>query len=204
MVSVNGYRIKEEDVINLVAGAVIAAIALFLFFRNPTFELGLQVVFAAVIAVAAREFGQRTVANFMHGRIESNFSTGGGAISIVFGCLALVFQAPLALIVPLYSNIRYERHELWGYDVDVLWSKRKYWIGAAGVTTVLLTWIPFYLLDLKVISASLGVFALSQMAPFNETEFFEGRTDGAHILLVSGLAWLLLTGLSVTAVFVSL
>lgn len=195
-----GFNLEEDDLVSLGGGVLVAAVAFTMFFQSYTLGNAWRVVLAALVAVGARETGQRVLANRMNAEMESVLSYGGSLLSLMAGALAVAFEAPIALVLPLYSEFESERYKQWGYEIDVMWSKRKYWLGAVGITSVLVAWIPFYFLDMTVVSKSLAVFALSQMLPLNETELFDGRTDGAHVLIHSGFVWLILAGLSLAGV----
>lgn len=196
-----GFNFDNEDILAVAAGIAVAAIGFAGFNQRwqPLFML--QLLLASVLVVAAREISQRTTAYLMNAYQDTELRKKGSFVSIMFAVSAVLLEAPVALIIPFSSSWEQKDYEQWGKSIDVVYPKREYWLGAMGVVGVLALWSVMFYLDLDTLATSAGVFALSQMLPLNETGFFDGRTDGAYVLLHSGFIWLLLTGLSLLTIF---
>lgn len=191
--------LSEKETVAAALAVLAAVVGLSGFHRSLSPEIILPVAAAAVLATVVRIAGQKIVGSMMRARAEMVLSREGSVISVAVAAAAFVFEAPLALVLPLRSEFDNTRYELWGFDVDVVWPKREYWIATGGVISILLLWAGGLALGAHVFSKSVGVFALSQMVPMNDFEFYEGKTDGAYIILHSEMTWVLLLGVSIIA-----
>lgn len=194
-----GFNVDAEDVKALVVAFVVTSVCVAAFYRRLELYTILSSIAAAFLAVASRELAQRYASHLMHAYQDTSLRPRGSFLSLGTAVAALLVNAPIALIIPLSSSFEQKDYEQWGYSVDVVWPKREYWIAGAGVAATLVTWISVYLLGFQDVATGIGLFAVSQMIPLNEPDFFQGKTDGAYVLLHSGYVYLLLAGLSMIA-----
>lgn len=190
----------EADIINLAIG-LIAVTAAFTGLSQAT-DIGtvLTAFATAFLAIGAREAGQRIVGQLMNAEVTVNLSKPGTGATLVGAVAGFVSSFPFALIFPIYNSYSNKRYESWGYEVDVVWTKRRYWIASIGMIFMLLTaWIA-YGFEAYTVSKGICIFVLFQLIPLKETRLIEGDLDGSHILVHSGIAWVAFIAFAVLGV----
>lgn len=179
----------RQDLVNLGIGLIATTVA----FIGLNLDLGFNGVLTAFItaflAIGMREAGQRTVAHFIVADVDVNLSKPGTGTTFLGAVAGFFASFPFALIFPIYNSYSNKRYESWGKDIDVVWTKRRYWIASMGMIFMLLTaWIAYGLNAFNV-SRGICIFVLFQLVPLKETRLIEGDLDGAHILIHSGFSW---------------
>lgn len=136
----------------------------------------------------------------MNAEVTVELSEPGTAATLVGAATGFLTSFPFTLIFPIYNSYSNKRYESWGYEVDVVWTKRRYWIASVGMISMLLTaWIS-YGFEAYTISKGICIFVLFQLIPLKETPLIEGDLDGSHILIHSGFTWVAFIALAVLGV----
>lgn len=148
---------------------------------------------ASIFVLGIREAAQRTTARLMGASVNMNMSRKGSATTTLVALYSYVTGLGLAVILPLFNTYESERYESWGKSVDVVWSKREFWLALSGILTLTLSSLTLYRIEYFTFLQLTTIFTLSQMIPLREL-VVEGSTDGAYILFHSGFTWLILTG----------
>lgn len=198
------FDISNGEVRNFLLAALVMTLAFTAFFKE--YEAGRILFFGTVslLILGVRELAHRTIAYFMTAYVELEFSTMGALLSIMAAIGAVGLDLPLIILLPVSSSFSNVRYESWGYEIDVVWSKREYWFAAFGILALTLLTVVTWMLGYTRISLSTALFTLYQLLPLKETNLIEGSLDGAYILLYSGFVWLLFVGVAVVGIAVSL
>ncbi|WP_414836921.1 hypothetical protein [Candidatus Nanohalococcus occultus] len=179
----------KQDLTNLTAG-LFALTAAFIGLQGSfNFSSVTNGFLAGFLALGARELGQRSVAQQIRAKVDVKLSKPGLALTLLGAVAGFFSSYPLALIFPLFNSYSNDRYESWGRDIDVVWTKRRYWIASMGMIAMLSTAFITYSLGAFMISKSISLFVLFQLIPLKETPLIDGDLDGAHILIHSGFAW---------------
>lgn len=191
---------SEEDLKNLGVGLVATTVAFTGLSQATSFNAGFNAFLAAFLAIGARETGQRAVGQLMNAEVTTELSVPGTATTFAGAIIGFLTSFPFALIFPIYNSYSNKRYESWGYEVDVVWTKRRYWIASVGIVFMLLTAWFAYGFGAYTVSKGICIFALFQLIPLKETPLIEGDLDGSHILIHSGFAWVAFIAFSVLGI----
>ena len=189
----------QEEVQNFAVAVLVTAAGLIAFYREFAVFSVIALFLTALTALFARETGQRLVAQLMKAKVKLEISKAGIVVSLGAALVAVITDAPVLFLIPVYSTFSVLEHKQWGYDIPVIWSKREAWIAGAGAFFMLSLAGIAYLLESYVVSRSLALFCFFQMIPLKDTVLSD-NTDGAYLLLQSGFMWLLLTALSILGI----
>jgi hypothetical protein len=190
------FRLSIDEINYLVVGILVTAAAFTAFsgvleLQNAIFYLG---VAAAVLGV--REFGQRTVAQWMDAKVDLNLSMKG-SITTVFGAfLAILTDLPIILPFPVHSSFSIENYEQWGKGVDSMWLKREAWLAYGGIIALLIAGFTSTLLNMPKLQNAFFLFTAFQLLPFDNDGIPTGALDGSYVLKQNGFYWLIFMFLS--------
>ena len=154
------------------------------------------VFFGGLMAFVTRELGQRAVAHLMNADVNTHLSKNGSMLTLFTGFIAALFGYPLAILLPSENSYEMRAHEQWGQVVDVIWSKREFWLAVGGIMALTLISTLLFLLGQNTLAQIISVYTLSQMIPLREI-IVKRSTDGAYILFHSGFMWLTFTGFNI-------
>lgn len=191
------FDFSVEEVKNFLLASVVVAAALIALDRIYEPLHMLRYILVAPLLLGLREFGQRLTAQQMDAYVETEFSRQGSIFSIATAIFAVLIDLPLIILLPIYNTFDNKEYESWGYEIDVVWSKREYWLAAIGIVFVMLLWPVFMYLGWHNLATAIGLFTGFQLIPLKESALMEGTSDGAYILLYSGFVWTALFGLSI-------
>lgn len=180
----------NQDLKHLAVGLLAVAVALAGFNQATEFNSLLPVLAAAFLAIASRELGQRAVGQLVNAEVDVELSKPGALITLLGAAVGYLASFPFAFILPIYSSFSNRKYESWGYEIDFVWVKRRYFIATFGMIAMLLTAAVSYSIGAHTVSKGISLFALFQLLPLKENRLIEGDTDGAHILIQSGFTWL--------------
>ena len=191
------FDFSVEEVKNFLLASVVVAAALIALDRIYEPVHILKYVLLAPLLLGLREFGQRITAEQMNAYVETHFSRQGSIFSLATAVFAILIDLPLIILLPIYNEFDNTEYESWGYQIDVVWSKREYWLASVGIVFVMFSWPVFMLLGWNDMATAVGLFTGFQLIPLKESALMEGSSDGAYILLYSGFIWTALFGLSI-------
>ena len=196
----SAFHFTVDDLNYFVVAAVVVAAAFVAFSGELT--LGNSIFYLAVSTgiLAAREFGQRTLAQWMDAEVELDLSLEGASISVLGAMTAVVTGLPFILLFPISNSFSVEKYEQWGKSVDAMWSKREAWIVEGGLFTLLATGLIFHFIDMSAVANSFWLFSAFQLLPFSNSRIPTGKLDGAYILRENGFKWLILMAFSLIGV----
>lgn len=197
------YRISADEA-KYLAVAVLTVAAGFAGYKQLTDPVPiLSWLGIAALVIAVREFGQRTIAEWMDAYVEVELSTEGSSMTIVAAMIAYLLQMPIVALFPLASSFSGKSYEHWGRTIDAIWMKRQFWIVLGGLIALLLSWMVTLQLGFARVAEGFIVFTLFQLMPFDYKDIPTGTLDGAYILRWSGFVWLTLMGITVVGVVVT-
>lgn len=193
----NAFDFSIEEVKSFILASIVVAAGFIALDRIYEPVHMLKYVLLAPLLLGLRELGQRLTAQQMNAFVETEFSREGSIFSLAVAMFAVIIDLPLILLLPIYNEFDNTVYESWGYEIDVVWSKREYWMASVGLLAVMLLWPIFMLLGWTNMATAVGIFTGFQMIPLKESNIMEGTTDGAYIILYSGFIWTLFIGLSI-------
>lgn len=193
------FKPDIDEIKAFAIAAITVSVGLIAFYGNFSAYSIVTLTITAIAALFARETGQRIIAQLMKASVKLELSRVGVIVTIGAAILAIGTDTPAVFLLPVYSKFAIERHEQWGYNIPVMWSKREYWLAATGILFVLVLSLAAFMVESYVVSRSLALFAFFQLIPINETSLSES-TDGAYILLQSGFVWLTLMAASILGI----
>jgi hypothetical protein len=191
------YDFSIEEAKNFLLASVVVAAGFIALDRIYEPVHMLKYILLAPLLLGMREFGQRFTAQRMQAYVETEFSQEGSIFSLGIAIFAVIIDLPLILLLPIYNEFDNREYESWGYQIDVIWSKREYWIASVGLLAVMVLWPVFMLLGLNNMATAVGIFTALQLIPLKESNIMEGTTDGAYIILHSGFVWTMYLGISI-------
>lgn len=197
------YRPSQEElkylgVAVLVTGAGFAAYKQISSIASAAVWLGI-----AGLVILTREFGQRTIAEWMDAYVEVELSAEGASLTVIAAITAYLLKMPIIAPLPLSASFSGKRYEHWGKTIDAIWMKRQFWIVLGGIITMFTGWFLTFQLGFTRIAEGFIVFTLFQLMPFDYEDIPTGTLDGAYILRWSGFYWLVLTGLAAVGVVIT-
>ena len=196
----SSFQLSIDEINYLVVAVAVTAAAFIassgdLTFQNSIFYLGVS---AGVLL--AREFGQRTIAQWMQANTELELSLEGAVLTVFGGIIAILTNSPFMVLFPISNSFSLESYEHWGKDIDAMWSKREAWIVYGGVISMMIGGVLFYILGMGTVSNAFWLFTVFQMLPFNNGNIPTGELDGAYVLRQNGFMWLVFMVLSLAGV----
>lgn len=185
------FKLSVEElnylvVATLVTGAAFTAWSGSLNIKSAFFYVGV-----AFLALALREFGQRTIAHWMEGQVDLSLSVEGSMTTVFGAMLSVITGLPIIATFPVSNSFDLEAYEHWGKSIDGMWLKREVWIVYGGVASLFAGWAVLSLLGFGTAANAVGIFALFQMMPFDYDKIPTGELDGAYILKQNGFFWLI-------------
>lgn len=190
----DAFNPSVDDLNSFVAGTLILSVAFISF--HEAFSLGSAAFYLGVSAAIlfVREFGQRTIAQWMEAQVDLEISSEG-TVTTFFGAAASFFTGtPIILLFPIFNEHDVESYEHWGKSIDAMWIKRQYWIVSGGILALFVTWIIFATLSVQAAAEAVSMFIVFQMMPFDYSNIPTGPLDGSIIIRWSGWIWLIFMG----------
>lgn len=191
------FDFSVEELKNFLLASVVVAAGLIALDRIYEPLDMLKYILVAPLLLGFRELGQRVTAQQMDAYVETYFSQQGSIFTLATAVFAVLIDLPLIILLPLYNEFDNKEYESWGYQIDVIWSKREYWLASVGIVFVMLLWPVFMYLGWHDLATAVGLFTGFQLIPLKENALMEGTSDGAYIILHSGFVWTALVGLSI-------
>lgn len=195
------FRFSMDEINNLVVAILTVAAAFTAFsgvleLQNSIFYLGV-----ATLVLGAREFGQRTIAQWMEANVDLNLSMKGSVITILGAAAAIITNLPIIIMVPVANSFSVKSYEHWGKDIDAMWLKREAWITYGGIGALLIGGFISTLLNLERLQTAFFLFSAFQLLPFDNHGLPTGTLDGSYILKQNGFYWIAFMFLSLTGFF---
>lgn len=189
--------------LNYFAVAVLIVAAGFIAFRRDYSPGTIGYYLAAgFLVMFFREFGQRTIGQWMDAQVTLELSPEGAVLSVLVAIFAVLTNLPLILLVPVTNSFDVKSYEHWGKSIDAMWLKREYWLASGGILSLFLGWLIFFLLGMNGIAAAFSLFTIFQLLPLDYSGIPTGTLDGAYILKQSGFIWLVMFGVAIVSVAV--
>jgi len=195
------FHFSIDEINNLVVAILVTAAAFTAFSRvlelqNAAFYLGI-----ATLVLGAREFGQRTIAQWMEAQVDLNMSVQGAMLTVFGAILAVITNLPIIILFPISNSFSVESYEHWGKGIDAMWLKREAWITYGGIVALLIGGFTSMLLDIGRLQQAFFLFSIFQLMPFDNHGLPIGTLDGSYILKQNGYYWLIFMFLSLTGTF---
>lgn len=195
------FHLSIDEITYLVVAILVTAAAFTAFsgileLQNAAFYLGV-----ATLVIGAREFGQRTIAQWMDANVDLSLSMQGSAITILGAFMAVLTDLPIILPFPVSNSFSVESYEHWGKGVDAMWSKREAWITYGGIFAMLMGGFISTLLNLGRVQDAFFIFTVFQLMPFDNHSVPTGTLDGAYVLKQNGFYWLIFMFISLVGFF---
>lgn len=185
------FRLSIDEINYLVVAILVTAAAFTAFsgvleLQNAVFYIGIA---AAVLGV--REFGQRTIAQWMEAEVDLNLSMQG-SMTMIFGAfLAVITDLPIIMLFPVSNSFSVESYEHWGKGVDSMWLKREAWLTYGGIIALLIGGFASALLNIPRLQDAFFIFSAFQLLPFDNHNLPTGTLDGSYVLKQNGFYWLI-------------
>jgi hypothetical protein len=200
----SGLQLSESDIKNIFISGIVVGSAFAAFKQVTNIQTILFLAFFGLITVSSREIGQRMVGQWMDAQVDTELSKNGAITTLVIAMFSYLSSLNLAFIVPIFSDFSGESFEHWGKSIDAIWAKRKYWMTASGILTLLLSWAISYTAGLTMLAEMISLFTFFQLLPLDSHKQVSGMLDGAHIIMWSGFMWLIFTGLTIIAMILTI
>lgn len=190
----DAFNPSVDDLNSFVAGTLILAVAFISFHDTLSLDSAAFYLGVSAAILFAREFGQRTIAQWMEAQVDLEISTEG-TVTTLFGAMASLFTGtPVVLLFPVFNEHDVESYEHWGKSIDAMYIKRQYWIVSGGILALFTTWIIFNTLNLAMAAEAVSMFLVFQLLPFDYSNIPTGPLDGSIIIRWSGWIWLIFMG----------
>ncbi|MFB6213128.1 MAG: hypothetical protein ABEJ07_00985 [Candidatus Nanohaloarchaea archaeon] len=193
----DSYLLSEEEVKNLAVAVLVVAAGLAAFSQTRDVVPALAWLGVSAAVILTREFGQRTVAEWIDAYIDVELSMEGASITVLAAMTAYLTSTPIVALLPLTSSFSGKSYEHWGKTIDAIWMKRQFWIVLGGIIALFAGWLATWQLGFDRLATGYILFTLFQLLPFDYEDIPTGALDGAYILRWGGFTWLLLMGLSI-------
>lgn len=180
----------------LVTAAAFTAFSGILSLENAVFYLGI-----ATAVLGVREFGQRTIAQWMEAEVDLSLSMEGSFLTVLGAFLAIITDLPIIILFPVSNSFSVESYEHWGKGVDAMWLKREAWITYGGIIALLIGGFGSMLIDITKLENAFFLFSIFQLMPFDNHGLPTGTLDGSYVLKQNGFYWLIFMFLSLTGFF---
>jgi len=195
------FRLSIDEINYLVVAILVTAAAFTAFsgvleLQNAVFYLG---VAAAVLGI--REFGQRTVAQWMEASVDLSLSLKGSMMTVFGAFLAVLTDLPIIILFPVANSFSVESYKQWGKDVDAMWLKREAWLTYGGIIALLIGGLTSTLLEIPRLQDAFFIFSAFQLLPFDNSGIPTGTLDGSYVLKQNGFFWLIFMFLSLAGFF---
>ncbi|MFB6190830.1 MAG: hypothetical protein ABEJ64_00200 [Candidatus Nanohaloarchaea archaeon] len=191
------YLLSEEEVKSLAVAVLVVAAGLAAFSQTRDVLPALAWLGVSAAVILTREFGQRTVAEWIDAYIDVELSMEGASITVLAAMTAYLTSTPIVALFPLTSSFSGKSYEHWGKTIDAIWMKRQFWIVLGGITALFAGWLVTWQLGFERLATGYILFTLFQLLPFDYEDIPTGALDGAYILRWGGFTWLVLMGLSI-------
>ncbi len=195
------FRLSIDEINYLVVAILVTAAAFTAFsgvlnLQNAVFYLGI-----AVAVLGVREFGQRTVAQWMEAEVDLNLSMQGSMMTVFGSFLAVLTDLPIIILFPVSNSFSVENYEQWGKGIDSMWLKREAWLAYGGIVALLIGGFASALFEISRLQDAFFLFSAFQLLPFDNHGIPTGTLDGSYILKQNGFYWLIFMFLSLIGFF---
>lgn len=195
------FKLSVDEINYLTVAILVTAAAFTAFSRvlsidNVVFYLG---VAAAVLGV--REFGQRTIAQWMEANVDLNLSLKGSMMTVFGAFLAILTELPIIILFPVANSFSVESYEQWGKGVDAMWLKREAWLTYGGIIALIIAGFGSAVLEMSRLQEAFFLFSAFQLLPFDNHGIPTGALDGSYVLKQNGFYWLIFMFLSLVGFF---
>lgn len=195
------FKLSVDEINYLVVAILVTAAAFTAFsgvleLQNAVFYLG---VAAAVLGV--REFGQRTIAQWMEADVDLSLSLKGSMMTVFGAFIAVLTDRPIILLFPVSNSFSVESYEQWGKGIDAMWLKREAWLTYGGIIALLIGGFTSAALEIPRLQDAFFIFSAFQLLPFDNHSIPTGTLDGSYVLKQNGFYWLIFMFLSLAGFF---
>lgn len=195
------FDFSIDEINYLVAAVVATAAALTAFSGTLSFQnIGFYLLVSTLV-LSVREFGQRTIAQWMDAEVKLNLSVEGAGVTVFGAIIAVLTELPFLLLLPVFNTFSIEKYEQWGKSIDSMWSKRMAWITYGGIAALLLGGLASTVFSYGRVADAFFIFSAFQLLPFDHPHLPCGELDGAYILRQNGFFWLILMFISLAGFF---
>lgn len=195
------FRLSIDEINYLVVAVLVTAAAFTAFSRTLTLENAIFYLGVAAAVLGVREFGQRTIAQWMEANVDVNLSMEGSMITILGAFLAVLTDLPIIMLFPVHNSFSVESYEHWGKGVDAMWLKREAWLTYGGIIALLLAGFGSAALEMPRLQDAFFLFSAFQLLPFDNHGIPTGTLDGSYVLKQNGFYWLIFMFLSLAGFF---
>lgn len=195
------YRLSVDEINYLVVAILVSAAAFTAF--SGVIELSNSVFYIGVAAVVlgVREFGQRTIAQWMEAEVDLSLSMEGSIVTVFGAFLAVLTDLPIIMLFPVSNSFSVESYEHWGKGVDAMWLKREAWLTYGGIVALIIAGFGSAVLEMSRLQDAFFLFSAFQLLPFDNHGIPTGTLDGSYVLKQNGFYWLIFMFLSLAGFF---
>jgi len=195
------FRLTVDELNYFIVGTLVTAGAFVAFSgilepMNIAFYIGLS-----ALVLGVREFGQRTIAQWMDASVNMSLSMKGSMTSLSAAALAILTDLPIIMLFPVSNTFSVESYEHWGKSVDAMWLKREAWITYGGIIGLLTAGFLSAFLEMPKAQDAFFVFSAFQLLPFDNHGIPTGALDGSYVLKQNGFYWLIFMFVSLAGFF---
>lgn len=188
----SAFSVSIEEFNYLVIAGIVSGAAFTAWSGSLNINSAFLYTGSAFLALLLREFGQRMIAQWQHGKVNLSLSAEGSMTTVFGSMIAVVTGLPFLVVFPVTSSFDMESYEQWGKHIDAMWSKRATWVVYGGIFSLLTGSFLAGQLGLPVVSDVLAIFTAFQLLPFDYKNIPTGTLDGAYIMKQNCPYWLLL------------
>ncbi len=200
----SSYSMSEEEIKYVLLSTLVLGAALAAYNSVSSVQTAAMWTVTAGLVILTREFGQRTVAEWMDAYVELELSKDGSALTILGAIMAFLTQLPIILVFPVTNSFSGKRYEHWGRSIDAIWMKRQFWMVAGGLVALFTGWLVTYSLGWVMMAEAFILFTFFQLMPFDYKNIPTGCLDGAYVLRWSGAYWLITISIAIIGLVLTL
>lgn len=190
----DAFNPSVDDLNSFLAGTLALAAAYIAFYDALSLSSAAFYTGVSGAMLFVREFGQRTIAQWMEAQVDLEISTEGTTTTLFGAVMSFFTGLPVILLFPVFNEHDVESYEHWGKSIDAMWIKRQYWIVSGGILALFATWVVFSTLNLSLAAEAVSMFLIFQLLPFDYSGIPTGPLDGSIIIRWSGFIWLIFMG----------
>lgn len=195
------FRLSIDELNYLVVAVLVTAAAFTAFSGVLNLENAALYIGVAATVLGVREFGQRTIAQWMEADVDLNLSMEGSMITVLGAFLAVLTNQPVIMLFPVSNSFSLKDYEHWGKSIDAMWMKREAWIAYGGIGALILGGFISSFTEITTLKDAFFLFTMFQLLPFGNDGIPTGTLDGSYVLKQNGFYWLIFMFLSLIGFF---
>ena len=195
------FRLSVDEINYLVVAVLVTAAAFIAFSGALNLENTALYILVAATVLGVREFGQRTIAQWMEADVDLSLSMEGSMVTVVGAFLAVLTNLPIILLFPVTNSFSLKDYEHWGKSIDAMWMKREAWIAYGGIGALLIGGFLSSFFEVSMLTNAFFLFTMFQLLPFDNDGIPTGTLDGSYVLKQNGFYWLIFMFLAMIGFF---